>query len=78
MRVLLAEDDARLAAVLAQGLAEAGWEVEVVGDGRAAYARALSEPSPDVLLLDWMLPGWTGSPCVAGSATSASPRRCSC
>ena len=60
MRVLVAEDDSRLAAVLAQGLAEAGWGVDVVGDGRAAYARALAEPAPDVLLLDWMLPELDG------------------
>jgi two-component system OmpR family response regulator len=60
MRVLLAEDDARLAGVLAQGLTEAGWEVEAVDDGRAAYARALADDPPDVLLLDWMLPGMDG------------------
>ncbi|HEY0642419.1 MAG TPA: response regulator transcription factor [Nocardioides sp.] len=60
MRVLLAEDDARLSAVLAQGLAEAGWQVEAVGDGTEAYARALAEDPPDVLLLDWMLPGMDG------------------
>ena len=60
MRVLLAEDDARLAGVLVQGLTEAGWEVEAVDDARAAYARALSDDPPDVLLLDWMLPGMDG------------------
>jgi two-component system OmpR family response regulator len=60
MRVLLAEDDARLADVLVQGLTEAGWDVEVVGDGLEAYGRALSDPGPDVLLLDWMLPGMDG------------------
>jgi two-component system OmpR family response regulator len=60
MRVLLAEDDARLSAVLLQGLAEAGWQVEAVGDGKEAYARALAEDPPDVLLLDWMLPGMDG------------------
>lgn len=59
MRVLLAEDDARLAEVLVQGLTEAGWEVEAVGDGLEAYGRAQSG-SADVLLLDWMLPGIDG------------------
>ncbi|GAB7005752.1 two-component system response regulator TcrA [Nocardioides sp. AN3] len=58
-RVLVAEDDVRLAAVLAQTLEEAGWAVEVVHDGRAAYAQAL-EGTYDVLLLDWMLPGQEG------------------
>ena len=37
MRVLVAEDDVRLAALLEQSLSEAGWEVEVVHDGRSAY-----------------------------------------
>jgi two-component system, OmpR family, response regulator len=61
MRVLLAEDDVRLADLLDQSLTEAGWEVEVVHDGRSAYARALPDgPSYDVLLLDWMLPQMDG------------------
>ncbi len=57
MRILVAEDDHRLAALLEQSLTEAGWDVEVVHDGRAAYGRALPGGLPyDVLLLDWMLP----------------------
>jgi two-component system OmpR family response regulator len=61
MRVLLAEDDLRLAALLEQSLTEAGWEVEVVHDGRSAYGRALPDGLPyDVLLLDWMLPEMDG------------------
>jgi two-component system, OmpR family, response regulator len=60
VRLLLAEDDPRLAAILVQALGEAGWQVEAVADGREAYARALAEDPPDVLLLDWMLPGLDG------------------
>ena len=61
VRVLLAEDDVRLAALLEQSLSEAGWEVEVVHDGRSAYGRALPAGIPnDVLLLDWMLPELDG------------------
>lgn len=60
MRVLLAEDDPRLADVLVRGLTEAGWKVEAVGDGLQAYGRALSDDALDVLLLDWMLPGIDG------------------
>ena len=61
MRVLVAEDDARLAALLEQALVEAGWEVDVVHDGRAAYASALPGGVPlDVLVLDWGLPGLEG------------------
>jgi two-component system OmpR family response regulator len=61
VRVLLAEDDVRLAALLEQSLTEAGWQVEVVHDGRSAYGRALPDGLPyDVLLLDWMLPELDG------------------
>ncbi|KQW47302.1 two-component system response regulator [Nocardioides sp. Root1257] len=61
MRILVAEDDVRLADLLEQSLSEAGWEVEVVHDGTAAYGRALPDGIPyDVLLLDWMLPGMDG------------------
>jgi two-component system OmpR family response regulator len=61
VRVLLAEDDRRLADLLGQSLTEAGWEVEIVHDGRSAYGRALPDGVPfDVLLLDWMLPEMDG------------------
>jgi two-component system, OmpR family, response regulator len=61
VRILLAEDDLRLAAVLEQSLIEAGWEVKVVHDGRSAYGRALPDGLPyDVLLLDWTLPEMDG------------------
>ncbi len=61
VRILVAEDDVRLADLLDQSLTEAGWDVEVVHDGTAAYGRALPDGIPyDVLLLDWMLPGTDG------------------
>lgn len=64
MRVLIAEDDAQLADVLARSLAEAGWQVDVQHDGAAAFhaavAAATSRSAVDVLLLDWMLPSMDG------------------
>ena len=60
MKVLIAEDDVRLADLLDASLTEAGWETEVVHDGRSAYDAALSDVSYAVLLLDWMLPGLDG------------------
>lgn len=61
MRILVAEDDRRLAEILAQALIEAGWEVDVAQDGRIAYGQALpGGVGYDVLLLDWMLPGLDG------------------
>ncbi len=60
MKVLVAEDEPRLAALLEQSLTEMDWHVDVVADGRSAYGVALGDPSYDVLLLDWMLPGMEG------------------
>jgi len=60
VRILVAEDDVRLAALLDESLAEAGWQVEVVHNGRVAYDRLLTDTSFDVVLLDWMLPGMDG------------------
>jgi two-component system, OmpR family, response regulator len=62
MRILVAEDDARLAGLLEQSLSEAGWAVDVQHDGRGAFDAALREGGGfyDVLLLDWMLPELDG------------------
>ena len=60
MRVLVAEDDVRLADLLAQSLTEAGWSAEVLHDGRAAFDALLGDAGYDVALLDWMLPGMDG------------------
>ena len=61
MRILVAEDDRRLADLLEESLTEIGWDVEVVHDGGAACARALPDGERyDVVLLDWMLPGLDG------------------
>ncbi len=61
MRILVAEDEPRLSALLDQSLSEVGWDVDVRADGRSALAAALAGESPyDVLLLDWMLPELDG------------------
>jgi two-component system OmpR family response regulator len=59
-RVLVAEDDSRLRALLEQVLAEAGWTVTAVGDGRQAQLLARDGRDFDVLLLDVGLPGTDG------------------
>ncbi len=58
-RVLVVEDDSTVADVVERYLRRDGHEVEVVGDGAIALARAEAEP-PDLVILDLMLPGLDG------------------
>jgi DNA-binding response OmpR family regulator len=59
MRILVVEDEERLARLIVRVLGVEGYRAEAVGDGRSALARALAEPF-DVLVLDWMLPDLDG------------------
>jgi len=59
MRVLLVEDYQPLARALAQGLREAGYAVDVTGDGRQGLALAHAN-GYDALVLDVMVPGVDG------------------
>ena len=58
--LLIAEDDVSSAAVLRAMLSRAGYEVEIAGDGPGVLRMLEQGVLPDVLLLDWMLPGVTG------------------
>jgi two-component system phosphate regulon response regulator OmpR len=58
-RILLIEDDARLAEMVSEYLGEAGFRVSVVGRGRAGLERLAREPY-DALVLDLMLPDMDG------------------
>ena len=59
-RILIVEDDGPSAHVLRALLQQVGYAVDVAEDGPAAL-RALEEGGrPDLLLLDWMLPGMSG------------------
>ena len=59
MRVLIAEDDDRLARAVAAGLRRRGMTVDVVLDGNAALDR-LAASRYDVVVLDRDLPGVHG------------------
>ena len=58
-KVLLVEDDARLAGLVGEYLSENGFEVLVEPRGDAAVNRILGE-GPDLVVLDLMLPGLDG------------------
>ena len=58
-RILLIEDDARLAAMVAEYLGGVGYRVEVAGTGRAGLERLAREPF-DAAVLDLMLPDMDG------------------
>jgi two-component system, OmpR family, response regulator len=59
MKLLLVEDDAKIAAALRRGLLAEGFTVEVAADGVDGLWRA-REGSYDLILLDIMLPGRNG------------------
>jgi two-component system copper resistance phosphate regulon response regulator CusR len=58
-RILIAEDEPRIAAFLEKGLAANGFATSVASDGRDAVARARSDEF-DLLILDIGLPGQDG------------------
>ncbi|MEO3976535.1 response regulator transcription factor [Streptomyces sp. CAU 1734] len=59
MRLLIVEDEKRLALSLARGLTAEGYAVDVVHDGLEGLHMA-SEGSYDLVILDIMLPGMNG------------------
>jgi two-component system OmpR family response regulator len=59
VRVLVVEDEPRMAGLLRRGLAEEGYAVDVATDGPEGFAAAVSRPY-DVLVLDVLLPGRSG------------------
>ena len=58
-RILVVEDEEALTTLLRYNLDAEGYEVETVGRGDDADTR-LKECVPDLIVLDWMLPGLSG------------------
>lgn len=58
-RILIVEDEESLTVLLRYNLEKEGYAVEAVMRGDEAEVR-LKERTPDLLLLDWMLPGVSG------------------
>ena len=56
MRILVVEDERKVASFISQGLAEEGYAVEVAADGAEALDLILAGPPYDLVVLDLMLP----------------------
>ena len=59
MRVLVVEDEPRMARLLKRGLEEEGHAVDIAGDGPEGHWLATENPYA-VIVLDVMLPGFDG------------------
>lgn len=60
IKILIVEDDENLRFLVVHRLKAEGYDVLEVADGELAEKTILSE-KPDIVLLDWMLPGKQGS-----------------
>ena len=58
-KILIIEDDQAILKLLQRGLAYEGYVVDVAIDGRTGLNLA-RDHSPDLVVLDWMLPGMDG------------------
>jgi two-component system phosphate regulon response regulator PhoB len=58
-RILIVEDEEALTLLLRYNLEKAGYDVETVARGDEADVRFQERP-PDLVILDWMLPGLSG------------------
>ena len=64
-RLLIIEDEERMAQMLARVLREEGYVAETATDGRSGLSRALDDTF-DLLIVDWMLPERSGVQIVRG------------
>lgn len=58
-KIILVEDEIKLAQFLEMELSSEGYTVEVANDGMSGLILA-RESTPDLVILDWMLPGLSG------------------
>jgi len=59
MRILVIEDEAKVASFLKKGLQQSGYEIDVAADGEEGYER-IRGTNYDLILLDLMLPKISG------------------
>ena len=68
MRVLMVEDDVKMAGLVRRGLVEDGHTADVAGSGEDALWMAQAHPY-DAIVLDVMLPGSPASRPASGCGT---------
>ena len=71
--IMVVEDEEALLELLRYNFETAGYHVETIADGEQAEAR-LKEAVPDLLVLDWMLPGLSGIELCRRLRQSVTPR----
>jgi two-component system response regulator MprA len=59
MRILVVDDDERIRDILKRQLTYEGYQVSLAGDSKETFAQVAESP-PDLVVLDWMLPGMSG------------------
>jgi DNA-binding response OmpR family regulator len=72
-RILVIDDDNDIAALVGLKLELDGHTVTLAGDGLSGLARLRQDP-PDVLIVDWTLPGLTGPEICAAMRDDADLR----
>ena len=60
LRLLVVDDEPKLTEFLRMELEVEGYAVEVANDGASGLIALRGEPAPDLVLLDWNLPDFTG------------------
>jgi DNA-binding response OmpR family regulator len=70
-RILLVEDEPELARLVVRELEATGYQVQHAADGQAALEQFAAQ-RPDLVVLDWMLPGMDGL-AVLGRIRQSSP-----
>jgi two-component system KDP operon response regulator KdpE len=72
-RVLVVDDEGRVRRLLQTALSERGYDVTTAGSGEEALA-AIARRTPDIILLDLIMPGMSGlDVCRAVRTTSSTP-----
>ena len=60
LRVLVVDDEIKLTELLKLELDIEGYDVDIASDGAGGLIRSRTEPLPDLIILDWNLPDFSG------------------